>query len=148
MHDQRNTKKWLFFEAQRDQRESRLGVKMCLFLRKRVILDSTKGRLGVIFQIPPNMSPQKSLFRGKFERKSCKILIQEEVFLEREIAIRVCFENLWSLMCTTLVFECPPPGLYTSISIFLLMKENNKLQCRVGCCCLLFRFYLFQLFKF
>ena len=42
MHDQRNVKKGLFFEAKRDSRESRLGVKMCLFLRKRVLLDSIK----------------------------------------------------------------------------------------------------------
>ena len=42
MHDQRNTKKGLFFEAKCDSHESRLGVKMCLFLRKRVLLDSIK----------------------------------------------------------------------------------------------------------
>ena len=40
MCDQRNMKKGLFFEAGRD---SRLGVKMCLFLRKSVLLDSIKG---------------------------------------------------------------------------------------------------------
>ena len=37
MHDQKNMKKGLFFEA---ERESHLGVKLCLFLRKRVLLDS------------------------------------------------------------------------------------------------------------
>ena len=34
MRDQRNVKKGLFFETKRDSRESRLGVKMCLFSRK------------------------------------------------------------------------------------------------------------------
>ena len=36
-------KKGCFFEAKHDSCESRLGVKMCLFLRKRVLLDSIKG---------------------------------------------------------------------------------------------------------
>ena len=62
-------KKGLFFEAKRDSRESRLGVKMCLFSTKRVLLDSIKGRLGVIFQIQPNMSSKKSLFGDKFAGK-------------------------------------------------------------------------------
>ena len=53
MRDQRNAKKGLFFVTKRDSRESRLGVKMCLFLGKRVLLDSIKGRLGVIFQTSP-----------------------------------------------------------------------------------------------
>ena len=42
---------------------------MYLFLRKRVLLDPTKGRLGIIFQTPPNMFSKKSLFRGKFGSK-------------------------------------------------------------------------------
>ena len=59
----------------RNQR-SRLGVKMCLFLRKRSFWIPLRGIWGCF-------SP-----RG-------------------EIAIRVCFENLWSCMCTTQVFEGP-----------------------------------------
>ena len=75
MHDQRNTKKGLFFEAKRDLHESRLGVKMYLFLRKRVLLDSIKERLGVIFQTVPKMSPQKSLLGLNLRAKSCEILV-------------------------------------------------------------------------
>ena len=59
MRDQRKAKKGLFFEAGRDSRESRLGVKMCLF-RKRALLDSSKGPLGVIFQTRLNMSSKKA----------------------------------------------------------------------------------------
>ena len=35
---------------ERDSREAQLGAKMCMFLRKRVLLDSIKGYLVVIFQ--------------------------------------------------------------------------------------------------
>ena len=66
------------FEAKRDSRESRLGVKICLFRRKKVLFDSVKGRLGVIFQTPLNMSYKKAclgvnleLFGGKVVRKVC-----------------------------------------------------------------------------
>ena len=59
-------KKVLFFETKCD---SQLGVKMCLFLRKRAFLDSIKERLGVIFLTPPNMFSIKSLFRSKFGGK-------------------------------------------------------------------------------
>ena len=65
-------KKGSFFEAKRDSCESRLGVKMCLFVRKRVLLDSFTGRLGVNFQTLPKMFPQKSLFRCKFESKTTR----------------------------------------------------------------------------
>ena len=43
MRDQRNAKKGLFVEAEHDLPKSRLGVEMCLFLRKRVLLNSIKG---------------------------------------------------------------------------------------------------------
>ena len=55
MRDQRNVKEGLFkfFEAKCNSCEERLGVKMCLFLRKRVLLDSIKERLGSFYQTPP-----------------------------------------------------------------------------------------------
>ena len=61
----------------RDSRESWLGVKMCLFLRRRLLLDSInmiKGHLGVLFQTPPKNSPQKACLAahlGKIARNSC-----------------------------------------------------------------------------
>ena len=55
MRDQRNSKKGLLFEAKRDLCESRFGSKCAYFLRKRVLLDSIKMHLGVIFQAPPNI---------------------------------------------------------------------------------------------
>ena len=61
----RETQKRVVFEAKRD---SRLGV-MCLFLRKRVILDSIKGSFGGHFFKLHQTCPtkcQKSLFMGKF----------------------------------------------------------------------------------
>ena len=84
MCNQRNAKKGLFFEAKRDSHESHLEVKMCLFFRKRVLFDSIKGHLGVIFRTPPKMSPQKSLFRDKFESKIVQNSSLGGVVLERE----------------------------------------------------------------
>ena len=46
MGDQRNAKKGLFVRVKRDLRESRLGVKIFLFWRKRVLYDFVKGRFG------------------------------------------------------------------------------------------------------
>ena len=62
MHDQRNAKKGLFFRLNAIRANQ---VKMCLFLRKRVLLDSIKGCLGVIFSNSTKHVLQKSLFRGK-----------------------------------------------------------------------------------
>ena len=67
---------------------------MYIFLRKRALLDSVKGYLGVIFVTPPNMSSKKVCLGVNFGEKSHKILVQGVYFLEREIANRVCFENL------------------------------------------------------
>ena len=73
MHDQRNTKRGLFFCPKHDL--YKFGVKMCLFLIKRVFLESIKVHLEVIFQTPPNMSSKKSLLRVNLSAKSCKVLI-------------------------------------------------------------------------
>ena len=69
MRDQRNTKKGLFFEAEHDSRESRLGVKMCLFLRKRVLLDSIKGRLGSFFKLHQTCPPKIGVNMGTKSRQ-------------------------------------------------------------------------------
>ena len=58
LRDQRNMKKGLCFEAELDLRESRLGVEMCVFMRKRVLLDSIKGCLGSFFKLHQTC-PQK-----------------------------------------------------------------------------------------
>ena len=82
-------------------RGSHLGVKICLFWRKRVLFDSVKGHLGVIFQTPPNMSSKKSLFRGKFGSK-----------IVRNLRLGCVFPGEGKLglaYVSTLVFECPPP---------------------------------------
>ena len=92
MGHQRNVKKELFFEAKHDTRELRLGVNMCLFLRKRVLLDSIKGRVGVIFQILPNMPSQKSLFRVDLGAKSHKVL-DERVFFLGKSRLRYVFKT-------------------------------------------------------
>ena len=42
--------KRLFFETERDSRESRLGVKKYLFSTKRVLFDPIRVCLGVIFR--------------------------------------------------------------------------------------------------
>ena len=83
MRDHRNVGKGLFFEAKRDSHESRSGVKMGLLLRKRVFLDSIKGRLGVIFQTSPNMSSKKACLGVSLEEKSWEIHDKGVYFLER-----------------------------------------------------------------
>ena len=75
MRDQRNAKKRLLFDTKCDSRESRLGVKMCLFFEKRVLLDSVKGRLGVLFQTSPNMPAKKACLGVNLEAKSREILV-------------------------------------------------------------------------
>ena len=71
MRDQSNMKKGLFLEAKCNLRELQLEVKMCIFFRKRVLLDSIKGRLGVIFKTPANsrQNHTKFPFRGCFPGK-------------------------------------------------------------------------------
>ena len=66
MRDKRNAKKELFFGYKRDSRESCLGVKMSLFLRERVLLDSIRGH----FSNSTKHVLQKNLLRGKFLGKS------------------------------------------------------------------------------
>ena len=56
---------------------------MCLFLGKRVFLDSFTGRLGVIFHTPPNISSKKSFFGVNLGAKSCEILIKGAFSMER-----------------------------------------------------------------
>ena len=117
MRHQRNVKKELFFRLltqMRDSCELQLGVKMCLYiyLRKRVLLDSSKGRLWVIFQTSPNMSSKKACSGVNLGGKIARNSHLWGVFSWRgEIAIRVpvCFKNLWSRMCTALVLESLPP---------------------------------------
>ena len=78
------------------------------FFRKRVLLDSTKGRLGVIFQIPPNIFSKKACLGVNLGENHAKFSIKGCFSWRGEIMIRVCFKNLWSCMCTTLVFKWPP----------------------------------------
>ena len=66
MHDQRNVTKGLFFEAERNSRELRLGVKMCLFMRKRVLLVSIKGHFGSFLKLHQTCPPKKG---GKYGDK-------------------------------------------------------------------------------
>ena len=98
MRDQRNAKKGLFFEADRDWRESGLGVKMCLFMRKRILLDSIKGCLGSFLKLHQTC-PQKK--KGKYGDKITRNCVYGCFSRRGEIAISVYFENLWSRMCTT-----------------------------------------------
>ena len=89
----------------RDQKNAKKGVKMRLFLRKRVLLDSIKGCLGVIFETSSN--PKKACLGVILGQNYAKFSFRGCFPWRGEIAIRVCFENLWSHMCTTLVL--PPP---------------------------------------
>ena len=90
-----------------------LGVKMCPYSRKRVIFGFLKGCLGTIFQNPlfyPSIS-QKNLV---WVQNHTKFLVYRSVFSwKRQISIRVCFQNLWSHMCTKLAFKFPPPLWFT-----------------------------------
>ena len=103
----RKCEKRVVFKVKSDSHKSR--IKMCLFFKERVLLDSIKGCLGSSFQTPPSMSSNNCLGvtlgqnHAKFSFRGC-------FPWRREMAIRGCFENLWSrIQCKTLVFECPPP---------------------------------------
>ena len=82
MGNQRNRKKGLFFEAKHDLHESQLGVKMCLYLRKRVLLDSIKGCLGVVFQSLPKISSKKACLEVNLWAKLLETLFKGSFFLE------------------------------------------------------------------
>ena len=70
------------FEAERD---SRLGVKMCLFMRKPVLLDSIKEHLGSFFRNSTKHVLQK---RGNYGDKTARNLRLGVFFRRGEIAIR------------------------------------------------------------
>ena len=74
-------------------RLSPLGVKMCLFLRKRIILNSIKGHLGVIFQTPPKCPPpkKKACLGVNLRTKSREFSFRGCFSWTGEIAFRVCF---------------------------------------------------------
>ena len=74
------------------------------FLRKKVLLDSIKGHLGVIFLTPPNISPKKACLGVNLVAKSDEILLFGLFFLEKGNRYKGMFENLWSSMLP------PPPG--------------------------------------
>ena len=79
MRDQKNMIKGLFLEAKHDLLELRLGVKMWLFLRKKVLLDPIEGHLGVIFHTPPKMFSKKACLGANTR----EIFVKGMFFLER-----------------------------------------------------------------
>ena len=80
------------------------GSKCAYFQEKWSFLDSIRDVKGSFFQ----MLPKKSCLGGKIGCKNCMKFLFGSVFLERANLDQVYFENLWSRMCTTLVFEQPP----------------------------------------
>ena len=65
--------------------------------------------------------PQKSCLLGKIGSKNCVKFSLGGIFPgeDESQSIRVCFEDLWSHICTTLVFECPPPLPNKILSAFI-----------------------------
>ena len=120
MHDQRNAKKGCFFRLNVIHVNRHRGQNVPIFEKKRVLLDSIKGCLGVIFKNSTKHVLQTRLFRGKFWGKIMQNSRLEGVFLERG--------NRWSRMCTTLVFKWPPRALserQSTLSFHPLMMENG-----------------------
>ena len=68
--------------------ESRLGVKMCLFLRIRILLDFGKGAL--IFQTPPNMSSKKVCCWVNLRQKLCNSCLEGVFPGDGNCNYRVC----------------------------------------------------------
>ena len=78
-----------------------------MFSRKRVLFERYYKRSGFSnLSIPQNLS--KNILLGDVIgcKNRAKFLFRS-VFLKRRANL-VCFKNLWSCMCTTLVFECSP----------------------------------------
>ena len=88
-------KKKVVFETERDSRESQLGVKTCLFSRKRVLFKFYYGLLGSFFQTPlfHKTCSQKILFRGKIGYETGPNSCTGVFSSEKQISIRVCFEK-------------------------------------------------------
>ena len=84
-------KRGCFFQTKCDSCESRLKVKMCIFLRKKVFLDSIKGRIGVLNSIKRVL--QRSLIRGNVGAKLCEIFDTGCFSWGGEIRIKVCFRT-------------------------------------------------------
>ena len=67
MHDQRNMKKGLFFETERNSQDLQLGVKMCQFFKEKgpfsILLGLFRGQFSNS-SIPQNMFSKNILFKG------------------------------------------------------------------------------------
>ena len=108
MRDQGNTKKGCFFEAKCKFARILIRGQNMPILEKKCPLGFYLGALkGSYFYSTKYVLP-KSLFRGKFGGKIAQKSCLVGVFPGGEIVFRVCFENLWSCICTTLVFKWPP----------------------------------------
>ena len=87
---------------ERNSRELPFGVKCDCFQGMGVLFEFYKGTYST------KHVPQNILW-GKIGCKTVQNSCLGVFFSKGQISFRVCFENVWSFMCTTLVFECPRP---------------------------------------
>ena len=73
---------------------------------------------------------QKSLFKVKLGAKSHKILVYKGGLnsSEGKSDNRVCFENLWSCICTTLIFEWSPRVPVCVWALYVCVHRDTALD--------------------
>ena len=91
---------------------------MCIFLRKRVLLDSIKGHLAFL-KLHQTCPPKKACLGVNFWAKSREI-VQGCFSWRRKITIKVCFENLWSRICVQ--------HQYSSTTLYIMDTMLAQLQ--------------------
>ena len=146
--DQRSTKKRVVFESEHHSQALQLGIKTSLF-KKKMVLTKILLRLFRVYKIfySAQLVTQKSSLGGKLGCKTMQcsclgskigyISVQNYClgcsFSEGQISFRVCFENLWSCMCTTLIFgggEWESRHLSFILSSILYKTALKTLFCR------------------
>ena len=97
-HPEKHKKRVVFFEIEHENRDQ--GSKHACFQEKGsfLFLNAIRGHFFKILY-PTKHVPQQILF--KIGCKTLKILVYGCFSSKEQLSIRVCFENIWSRMCTT-----------------------------------------------
>ena len=115
VHMRETQKRGLFWDWMR------YGQKVPVFKKKGPFLNSIRGYFWTPIGENWEWNCANFLFRGVFSWNG-------------QICITVCFENLWSPMCTTLVFECPHPPPTPGIKLVILFDSTTKSMLNLGNC--------------
>ena len=75
-------------------------------------------------------SKKKKCLGGKIGGKTAKFLFR--VVIPQKGKYLLCFENLWSRMCTTLVFQCLTPALHSLFFFPICLPASFFLALALG----------------